>query len=484
MSEANVSAHEGSLTHFLDACMSQYGDRPLWQIPETITYAEALDRVRKGGVRLREAGLAPGDRVLLQRENDTAWPIDFLSILAAGGVAVPLDPHLTEGETKHQQQHCGARWEITPDGLRSLEAPDVPPLPAGTAIILYSSGTTGTPKAVPLTHENLLANVRGMQERFPLSTDDRMLCILPFHHTFALTGCLLYPIASGAALGLASPLKLRDLFATWLRLKPTLLLAVPAVLRLLQKMSGRGAPPAEGLRGIITGGAAAPRGVMDALGASGFTVFQGYGMTETAPVICASAPDLNRLGAVGKPLRDVEVKIASADQPDGEGEILVRGPTVMPGYYRDAERTADTIRNGWLHTGDLGRFDADGFLYVCGRSKNLILSDDGKNIYPEEIEGALAASPHFAECCVLGRPLGDGRERIAAVVVASDALRELPEAERTGNVRDEIKRLCDNLAPYKRVQEIFLHDDPLPKTPTMKVRRPELVAWLKDRAPL
>lgn len=464
----------------LSGRMREHGSATFWREPTTVSYVEALRGIDERAARLSRAGFREGDRVLLRRENDAAWPLDFLSILAAGGVALPVDPHLTEGELTNLRSHSGARWSIEPAGPQQLDAPAVPPLPTGTCVMMYSSGTTGTPKAIPLTEKNLLANIDSMLARIELGPDDRMLCLLPFHHAFALMVSVLAPAAAGASLGIAPPLKPRDLLAAWGRMEPTFVLAVPALLRLLEKLIQRGSALPGGLRGIVAGGAACPVSTMQALEAAGFPVLQGYGMTEASPVISANAPGECRLGSVGRPLKGVEVRLCALP----EGEILVRGANVMPGYYRDPEKTAEVMRDGWLHTGDLGRIDKDGYLSICGRSKNLILSDDGKNIYPEEIESALAASPLFAELCVVGRPTGDAQERIAAILVPAEALGVVPAAERPGKVRAEVDRLCAQLAPYKRVQEIFLKPDPLPKTPTMKVRRPDLLRWLKDQRPL
>ncbi|MBI4231027.1 MAG: AMP-binding protein [Planctomycetes bacterium] len=451
-----------------------------WREPETMTYAEALRGIDERAGRLARSGFREGERVLLRRENDTAWPLDFLAVLAAGGVVLPVDPHLTEGEMANLREHSGARWSVEPAGPRRIEAPDAPPLPNGTCVMMYSSGTTGMPKAVPLTETNLLANLESLRAKIDIRQEDRMLCLLPFHHAFALTVSVLAPVAAGASLGIAPPLKPRELLAAWGRMEPTFVLAVPALLRLVERLVQRGGTLPSGVRGIVAGGAACPVSTMQALEAAGFPVLQGYGMTEASPVISANAPGESRLGSVGRPLKGVEVRLSASP----EGEILVRGANVMPGYYRDPEKTAEVLRDGWLHTGDLGRIDADGYLSICGRSKNLILSDDGKNIYPEEIESALAASPLFAELCVVGRPVADAQERIAAVLVPGEAMAAVPASERPGKVRAEVDRLCAQLAPYKRVQEIFLKSDPLPKTPTMKVRRPEILRWLAGQRPL
>jgi long-chain acyl-CoA synthetase len=214
----------------------------------------------------------------------------------------------------------------------------------------------------------------------------------------------------------------------------------------------------------------------------GVTVLQGYGLTETSPVVAVNTPEHNRLGSVGRPLPGTHLRI------NREGEIVVRGPAVMRGYYKRADLTREVMDDdGWFHTGDLGAIDDDGFVYVTGRIKNIIVLGSGKKVSPEEVEAVLAESPGFREVCVIGGisrdRLSEGSEIVCAVIVPSDAL----AADCGGDmealqerVRLEVLRLSERLAPYKRPARIILRSDEFPKTSTRKIRRALVQDWLRQ----
>lgn len=240
---------------------------------------------------------------------------------------------------------------------------------------------------------------------------------------------------------------------------------------------------------FISGGAPLDPQVARFFQRLGFSVYQGYGLTESSPVISANTARHNRLGSVGRPIPGVSVRIQRSGSGEGDGEVLTRGPHVMKGYFGREDLTREVIdKEGWLHTGDLGRTDREGFLYITGRAKNLIVLGGGKKVSPEEVEEVLSRGPAVKEVCVVGRRskrgVLEGTEEVWAVVVPEDSLaqqlRESPGALEE-EVREEIRRLSLDLAPYKRPARVVLRPEELPRTATRKVRRPLLHQWLDSQ---
>jgi long-chain acyl-CoA synthetase len=295
--------------------------------------------------------------------------------------------------------------------------------PSSLATILYTSGTTGEPKGVMLTQHNLVSNAVATVEQFDMQESDRRLNFLPLSHIFARL-CDLYTwLVCGYQLGLAES---RDsVLADCAALRPTLLNGVPyfydRVRRTLIEQGRQDEPGA--LRNILggevrtcaSGGAALPDLVFDFYWERSVPLLQGYGLTETSPVITMSTPAHVRRGSSGRPIRDVEVRIAS------DGEIVTRGPHVMAGYYRQPQATAEVIRDGWFHTGDLGRLDEDGFLFITGRKKEILVTSGGKNIAVIHLESLLTEDPLILQAVVVG----DGRDYLTALIVPNpDLLRQ------------------------------------------------------------
>ena len=405
------------------------------------------------------------------------------------------------------------------------------------AVITYTSGTTGSPKGVMTTFGNLLFQVRSGAELFRLRPRDVSLSILPLNHLLELAGSLLVVLHRGGQVCFAGSLYPQDVADAIRERNVTRMVVVPTFLTLLRRdierrvqrrgpvgtMAFRAALaaarciPARSLRRLlfaplhseiggalhdfVCGGAPLDPAVARFFENIGFSVYQGYGMTETSPAIATNAPGANRLGSVGRPLARVEVRIDASNSPVGEGEILTRGPHVMRGYFRREDLTGEAVdAEGWLHTGDIGRFDRDGYLYVTGRIKDLIVLGGGKKVLPEEVEGQLVGSPLFAEICVVGRRASDGiaagSETVSAVIVPSVAL--LRKTARTGNHSSfdaarssesarsalqeaadrEVERLVQDLAPFKRPTSVVVRLEELPKTSTRKIRRSLVQEWL------
>ncbi len=401
-------------------------------------------------------------------------------------------------------------------------APDQTPAPVKgdtVASILFTSGTTGTPKGVMLSHKNFTAMVAKLSSMFTMYKHDRMLSVLPLHHTFEFSTGFLMPLHHGSAITYLEEVEADALAEALEHEGITSMVGVPALWQLLerkitkrfsdvgvlaerafesivdvnrtlrdklpwdlgtgkllffpvhQKLGGR-------MRLLISGGSALPAETMKSFRGLGFNLYEGYGMTEAAPVITVTRPGDNPIpGSVGRALPGVDVKI---DQPDanGVGEVLAKGPSVMAGYFENEEASAAALQNGWLHTGDLGRFDADGNLFIVGRKKEMILGASGENIYPDELEETYKDSPYIKEISVVGLPGEQGLETVAALVVPEydhdgmdrEAVREA--------AREHLRKIGKGLPQYKRLKVMHLWDHDLPKTSTRKVKRREIIKEL------
>ena len=393
---------------------------------------------------------------------------------------------------------------------------DFPPAdPDALAVIVFTSGSMGRAKGVMLSQRNITANLVGMLSMVELLPSDRFLSVLPLHHTYECTCGLLCPLFASSSVHFSRSLKtvVEDLQ----RVKATILLAVPllydkmyrritasleekkllaalmpslkAVARLgevvgvddaRRKLFRRVHERFGGaIRIFIAGGAAPDPEVAAGLRALGFTFLQGYGLTETSPILTLNRLRNFRDDAAGLPLANVEVKILSPDA-EGRGEIIARGPSVMLGYYKDEEATRQVIRDGWFHTGDVGAFDADGFLHITGRKKNVIVARNGKNVYPEEIEEQVGRIPFVLEAAVYGARAADGDEEICVSIVPN-AEEFVRHAERSGvavtpelveRVIDrEIRALNRQLPPHKQIRRIRIRESEFAKTTTQKIKR-------------
>ncbi len=370
------------------------------------------------------------------------------------------------------------------------------------AIILYTSGTTGRSKGAMLSHRNIVSNLDGVRQHINLDGTISTLSFLPINHVFEQVCGVLLPLSLGGTVTFAESIK--KLGDNLNEIKPTFLLAVPAVYQMLltrimknietkpsSRLLYRFAPTRKLVTGKIqqilgknttfaSGGAALDPEIATGFRNLGLNIIQGYGITETAPVIAAEQPRRTKAGTVGLPLPDVEIKIVNPNR-DGEGEIVVKGPNVMLGYYNNPEETREALIDGWYHTGDLGRIDADGMLVICGRVKNLIVTPNGKNVYPEEIENELLKSPYICEIMVYGHKLSATAEEVYAVVfpdqealfnyAKENSIGHLSAAQIEALIRNEILSFGKNLADYKRVKKFTLREDEFPKTTTRKIKR-------------
>lgn len=430
-----------------------------------LTYADLDTQSRAVSCFAQQAGLAPGDRVVLCAESSPEWVAALLGVWRAGGIVVPVDPKATGAELQAIVDRCTPRLVITdPAAARATVASDEPSADAPRAmsepaLIVWTSGTTGAPKGVTLTFGNIAYDVACCLLTQRLEPTDRWLSILPLHHMLELSCGLLSALASGAEVSFASTLMPIEIVALMEQRRTTHMMTVPLLLRLLRPAIGRVALRP---RALFVGGAPVPVGAIEAYADLGVTVYQGYGLTETSPLITANGPDDDRPGSVGKPLPGTQIRV------DAAGQLHVRSPAVMAGYWEDAALTREVIADGWFATGDLGRVDAEGFVYVTGRVKNLIVLESGKNVQPEEVEIALAASRLFAEVCVVGVPSKrDSRARVEEVCAVVVPWSPLPHTEASA----EVARVTATLSGFKRPTVVIVSDAELPKTAKRSVVR-------------
>ena len=386
--------------------------------------------------------------------------------------------------------------------LGKSQPPSNPRSPSETAIILYTSGTTGQSKGAMLSHANVVSNILTASAHFGVDETISTLSFLPINHVFEQVCGVLLPLSLGGRVSFAESIK--KLGENLAEVRPSFLLGVPAVYRMIldriHKNLAASAlsrwlfsfPLTRGLVAgkvrrrvgegtiFVSGGAALDPAVAGGFHALGLVLYQGYGITETSPVISAERPGQSKPGTVGVPLEGVSVRI---DQPneEGIGEIWAKGPNVMQGYYNNPRATAEVLQDGWYHTGDLGRIDNDGMLQICGRVKNLIVTPNGKNVYPEEVENELLHSPLIAEVMVYGHKVSLTAEEVHAQIYPNQegldnyrqekGLPPLNQAEIEDLIRREVLEAGKRLADYKRIKRFTLREDEFPKTTTRKIKR-------------
>ncbi len=416
--------------------------------------------------------------------------------------------------------------DLLAKGRKKLQKPYFPNIDEIAALI-YTSGTTGKAKGVMLTHRNIIFDISACYKSLPVYETDRFLSVLPMHHTFECTAGFLLPIYSGAHITFARSLKSRDILEDLKNSKTTIMLGVPllfeklyeGIVRAINKASFpkkalihsflrlisfseklgqeeklakilfknlRDKAGLSYLRFFVSGGAPLPPYLPKAFRRFGIKLIQGYGLTEASPILTVNHPDNPKDDSAGLPLPGVEVKVKNPNI-DGIGELCFRGPMIMKGYYQNPEATKNAFdEEGFLRTGDLGYIDENGYVYICGRAKNLIVTPSGKNVYPEEVEFELNKSPYILESMVFGFPRQGGEEVWAVIVPDYEAIdrdfhgKRLKEKDIEEIISREVKTYMANLAIYKRVKRFIIRDEELPKTTTRKIKRhlviPKLIA--------
>jgi long-chain acyl-CoA synthetase len=460
------------------------------------TWREVADEAARLAAEIWAAGIEPGDCVAHVSENRYEWVITDLALHLAGAVHVPIHVTLSGEQIAEQIAYCGARlafvsteellakfagllngdlpirlhteWPTAATqrvaGMEGLSAKP-PAAPDDLATILYTSGTTGRPRGVMLSQHNLASNAAALVEAFGHDSDQTRLCILPLSHIYART-CDLYSwVCRGCRLVIGESRE--TLYRDCQLARPTALAAVPYLYqRIADRIRcGDAEAEAKNLRAFFggrmemlsSGGAPLPPSVERWYADHGMPVLAGYGLTESSPVIAVSTPERHRFASVGPVIRDVEVRIAE------DGEILARGPNIMQGYWKNDAATAEMIHDGWLHTGDLGELDADGFLYIRGRKKELICLCTGKKVTPTRVEAMLSASPLIEQVAVFG----EGMTGLVALIVPSSCENTSAEA-----IAAEIERCLASAAHEEHVRHFALLDRPF------SIERGEMTAKL------
>jgi long-chain acyl-CoA synthetase len=468
---------------------------------------------------LRAAGLAKGDRVGLMLPNVPQFPIAYYGILKAGGIVVPMNVLLKAPEVSFYMGDSGARYLIVWDdfaaealkGIASLHdvttfvalKPGATDAPAGTrsftelmggdpkfdaettqgddtAVILYTSGTTGKPKGAELTHLNLFMNAHMVSHVFGSGPQDVTLAVLPMFHSFGQSSVMNVALHVGSTLTLVPRFDTDKVMEVIQRDRVTIFPGVPTMFFALLHHPSADKYDLSSLRVAISGGAAIPGEVIQAFERKfGTTILEGYGLSETSPTASFNVSvEERKVLSIGKPLFGVEMKIFDIDDKelpagkDNVGEIVIRGHNVMKGYWNQPQANIEAFKGGWFHTGDLGYVDEDGFFFIVDRKKEMIIRG-GFNVYPREVEEVIYTHPAVAEAAVIGVP----DERLGEEVKAVVALKPGAEA----SAEDIIAFVKERVAAYKYPRTIQFVDT-LPKGATGKILKKELKAQLEAAA--
>lgn len=485
----------------------------------SLTYKDFNRKVNQLAHFLLEKGIKRGDRVAVLLQNSIEFVISYFAIVKIGAIVVPLNTMLTFEELDFILQDAKAVGLVTSalfketsgelltrvDSLKFLwmeenleeecfkngdsSEPSCKCEENDVASLIYTSGTTGSPKGVMLTHNNLISNALACLKSVKITPKDNFSCLLLLYHSFTLTTCVLVPFCAGATSVIIKSLKnFKHVMKQLLMCKVSILIAIPPIYKILADAK----TPffltvfpfrflLNPIRLCVSGGDALSSAVMQKFEKKfHIPIIEGYGLTEASPVVSLSPLRGKKAGSVGRHLEGVEIKIVPARSDEEEaggdegnnalstgevGEILVKGPSVMKGYYDRPEETKTAVKGGWLYTGDLGKLDEEGFLYIMDRKKDLIVMK-GLNVYPKEIEDALYSHPKIKEAAVVGKHLDVGHEVPVAYVVLRDGEQSSEE-----ELHKYLKHL---LAQYKIPRRIEFRQE-LPKTPTGKILKRQLV---------
>ncbi len=511
---------------------------------EEVTYKEWGERFDALQEILQNAGLNPGDKVALLSSNMPSWSVCYLAVVSAGLIIVPILPDFSSSELDMIIEHSEAKALLVSDKLftkisketlanlnvvvrtknlsviaQNVTAPSTfaEPKPQDTAVIIYTSGTTSKPKGVMLTHYNLVKQIEVCHSLFPITPDEVCLSVLPLSHTYECSLGMLYPFAMGGrAVYLDRAPTVSVLLPAFKSVRPTMMLIVPLLIekifrsqvkkkietnkflgflckakcirnafyriagyRLMKVFGGR-------IRFLGIGGAKLDIETEEFLSIGKFPYAIGYGLTETAPVLAGAIPFKTRLGSTGPMAEGLQVRLENINPETNQGEVVVLTPCAMQGYYKNPEATAEVFTpDGWFRTGDLGEIDSDGYIYIKGRLKNMILGPSGENIYPEEIESVLNSQTLVSDSVVTEK---EGR-LIALVHFNPDEI-DLLYTEWKNEIREELDNklhewearktaLMKELREYvnskvnrfSRLSEVVEQEEEFVKTPTHKIKR-------------
>ena len=518
--------------------------------PETkLTFAEAERRIMEIAGYLQSTGFHEGDKAAVSGRNSTEWTLAYFAIIYAGGIVVPLDYSLKDSEMERFISFGGVKRLFIDservdgidkdgslglikysighaDGYQSVDTMNGEYKPLGfrngsdVAAILFTSGTTGTPKGVMLTHDNLVSDCFLTQSILDIRENDVMYAILPIHHAYAMMAVVYISISCGAAVVFGRKLAMSHIIRELKDGKVTVFMAVPmlynkmigalmsgvrkkgaavyCVVRALMGFSGfmkkvfginvgrrifhsmLAKLSLDNLRLCISGGGPLPPSTFRMFQELGLDFLQGYGLTEASPVTHLNPSKAFRVESVGKLFPEEEVKIVDPDS-DGNGLIYIKGPMVMKGYYHNEEATKEVLtEDGWLNTGDVGHQDKDGYLYLTGRAKNVIVTEGGKNIFPEEIEDHFQLFSEIDQVCVVGYMADEAlrKEGIRILIRPTDEYRESmknDEAAIARHMNDLVEQVNRDIQHYKRITKVMVVNDKLPMTSTSKIKRSDVM---------
>ncbi len=489
-----------NLAQILTESAERYPDQVAVKLDEfELSYGLLEQAAMRVAGMLRERGVAPGDRVALMLPNVPHFVVVYYGILRAGAIAVPLNVLNKRREVEYYLRDSGAKlifvwrdfsaeaepaarevgceyisvapgeFEQTLFGIEPVNE-IVECDPSDTAVLLYTSGTTGTPKGAELMHSNLLRNCQASRELFDLGAGAVVLGALPLFHSFGQTCAMNNCVLSTGMLTLLPRFDAAKALEIIERDKVAVFEGVPSMYGAILNVPDHERYDTSTLRCCASGGAPMPvelmRGFEEAFSCQ---ILEGYGLSETSPVASFNHPDRERKpGSIGQPLAGVEMKVV--DEADNEvaageiGEIVVRGHNVMKAYWQRPEATAEAMRGGWFHTGDLARVDDEGYFFIVDRKKDMIIRN-GFNVYPREIEEVLYEHPAVREAAVIGIPHDEFGEEVAAAVSLKEGVTATPE-----ELRDFVK---DQVAAFKYPRVVWIVDE-LPKGPTGKILKREI----------
>ncbi len=505
-----------------------------------LSYATLYNNSLKIASFLKHKGINPQDKIAIILEDQLEYAEVFFSVMAVDGVAVAFDVQLPSSQLGELLHHAEIRYVITTKNLKNRiinvidtkklivlddehtrdEIAESIPLSENEygqntgdeAVIFYTSGSTDTPKAVVLTHTNLLANFNSILQLNLVGKDDVVLSILPLHHAFAFTTTFLSPLMIGATVAYPNSIASADLLYCMQTAHITVFVGVPQIFSIIHKFISRKFDTlsiitrgmlsllssiffkiriytgfnlnkllfkrihvsfGSRLRFMVSGGARLDTDMAYDFMKWGFTILEGYGLTETSPVVTFNPISKPKIGSVGKPLPNVQVKIVEKDN-DGIGEIIVKGDNVMKGYYKLPEATSEVIKKGWFFTGDLGYLDEDNYLYITGRKNDMIVLSSGKNINPEEIETYYEKNPFIKEICILSFTSSrlKGVDSLSAIIVIDEEeFKRNNETRIQEKIKWELDTMAAGLPSYKRIKRFVISKTPLPRTRLGKIMR-------------
>ena len=537
-----------TLYELLQNSVKKYSDKIAFSMlgGEDVTYSEVGRRVKQVQDLLVGAGLKAGDKVAILSSSMPNWGVSYFAIVTSGMVAVPILNDFTSEELEKLIKHSESKALLVSDKLFTKISKETAaslniiirtknlnvisqtveeqgsisiPKPDDLAVIIYTSGTTSTPKGVMLTHYNLASQINLLYNLYPIGPGDGMLSVLPMSHTYECSLGMLYVIATGATTTyLEKPPTPSVLLPALRKVRPTCFLIVPLIIekiynsqvlakftankfmatlygvgfirRVLHRIAGKKLNAAFGGRArLFIGGSKLDEKVEQFLMDAKVPYAIGYGLTETAPLVAGQISPRVKLGSTGPAMEGVEVRLDNVNPDSGHGEIVVKTPCALQGYYKNEEATAAVFtEDGWFRTGDLGYIDNEGFIYIKGRLKNMIVGPSGENIYPEEIESVLNTHVFVSESVVTEQ---DGH-LIALVHFDSDAIEKLKDelAEKWEITRDEwnqklaewdkkkeelkqdvMKYVNSKVNRFSRIAEVREEENEFEKTPSKKIRR-------------